>query len=161
MSMPVRLVCALLLLEVGLGAAAAGETTSQPYFVSIKDGIAYMREGPGENYRIKWIYHRKNLPMEVTAVFEGWRRVKDMDGEVGWIHEALLSRERTALILGRRDVAVRRTADAASDVVAQAEPGVIGRLVGCTASSCEMRFEGSRGWVDRDRLWGVLPGEKF
>jgi SH3-like domain-containing protein len=155
-----RVACVFLVVALGVWPANAGET-SEPYFVSIKDNRAFMREGPGENYRIKWVYHRKNLPVEVTAAFEGWRRVKDMDGEIGWIHQALLSRERTALIVGKNDVMVRRRADSSSEVVAEAEPGAVGYLIACNESACEVRFDEGRGWIERTRLWGVFPGEQF
>src|SRR3954466_14481581 len=84
------------------GAAADAE----PYFLSIKNEKTFMREGPGDNHRIKWIYHRKGLPVEVIASFEVWRRVRDMDGEIGWIHVALLSRERTAVVTGAAEIPV-------------------------------------------------------
>ena len=56
----------------------AGAADTQPYFLSIKNEKTFMREGPGENHRIKWIYHRKGLPVEVIASFEVWRRVRDL-----------------------------------------------------------------------------------
>jgi len=139
-------------------AAASGP---QPYFVSIKVDEAYMREGPGDNHRIKWIYRRKGLPLEVVATFDIWRRVRDMDGEIGWMHMALLSRERTAVVTTGTDVEVRARDDATSDVVATAQPGAIGRLLGCGMLACEVEFNGAEGWVARDRLWGIHGGEEY
>jgi SH3-like domain-containing protein len=141
------------------GPAAAADT--QTYFASIKNEKTYMREGPGENHRIKWIYHRKGLPVEVIASFEVWRRVRDADGEIGWIHVALLSRERTAVVTGAGETAVYGRADAKTDVVAEAKAGAVGRLKRCGALSCEVKFDGAEGWVERTRLWGVHDGEQF
>ena len=139
----------------------AGAADTQPYFLSIKNEKTFMREGPGENHRIKWIYHRKGLPVEVIASFEVWRRVRDADGEIGWIHVALLSRERTAVVTAAGETPVYGRADPKADVVAEAKAGAVGRLKRCGALSCEVKFDGAEGWVERTRLWGVHDGEQF
>jgi len=147
---------------LGLGAAAsAAEEAKAPYFLSLKNETTNMREGPSENNRIKWVYHRKGLPVEVIASYDVWRRVRDMDGEVGWIHMALLSRERTVVIHGKGDAPVRSRADVKTDVVAEAKPGAIGRVRHCGVFVCQGRFDGAEGWVDRNRLWGINDGEQF
>lgn len=139
---------------------AAGKPPA-PYFVSMKNETTNMREGPGEDTRIKWVYHHKGLPMEVIASFDAWRRVRAMDGEIGWIHTALLSRERTAVVSGQGDVDIHSGADPGSKTVAEAQPGAIGVLKGCGAAACRVRFEGADGWIERTRLWGVHAGEQF
>jgi SH3-like domain-containing protein len=144
-----------------LAARPAGAADSQPYFLSIKNEKTFMREGPGENHRIKWIYHRKGLPVEVIASFEVWRRVRDMDGEIGWIHMALLSRERMAVVTGAGETAVYGRADEKTDIVAEAKSGAVGRLKRCGPLSCEVKFDGAEGWVERAHLWGVHDGEQF
>ena len=141
--------------------ARAAEEAKLPYFASMKGETTNMREGPATDSRVKWVYHRKGLPVEVIASFEVWRRVRDMDGEIGWIHTALLSRERMAVVKGKAEVQVRGRADAKSAVLAEAKPGAVGRLEHCEAAACEVKFDGATGWVDRSRLWGVHGGEQF
>lgn len=68
-----------------------------PRFVSIKSGEVNGRSGPGDNYPIKWVYQRKNLPVEVTAEFKLWRRIRDIDGDQTWVHQAMLKGERYAI----------------------------------------------------------------
>ena len=134
---------------------------AQPYFASLKGDKVFMREGPSDNHQVKWIYHRKGLPVEVLASFEVWRRVKDMDGEIGWVHQALLSRERTAVVVGTGDAEIRKGNALDAAVVGQAKPGAIGRLVACKGDACEVKFEGVTGWLERTRLWGMHDGENF
>jgi SH3-like domain-containing protein len=152
---------ACLLVASGSLPVRAADETKLPYFVSMKGDTTNMREGPSEDNRVKWVYHRRGLPVEVIATFEGWRRVRDMDGEIGWIHVALLSRERMALVRGGGQAPVRDTKDASSDLVAEATPGAVGRLEHCGAAACEVKFDGATGWVERTRLWGVHDGEQF
>ena len=160
--MPALMRVTAIALLLGLGAAAsAAEDAKAPYFVSLKNETTNMREGPSENNRIKWVYHRKGLPVEVIASYDVWRRVRDMDGEVGWIHTALLSRERTVVIHGKTDAPVRLGADTKADVVAEAQPGAIGQVRHCGVFVCQVKFVGAEGWVDRNRLWGINDGEQF
>lgn len=140
---------------------AAAEAPTAPYFASLKSDKVFMREGPGDEYRIKWVYHRKGLPMEVLASFDAWRRVRDMDGEIGWIHTALLSRDRTAMVTGKDDAQARRRDEVDSTVVAEVQPGAVGKLVACKGTGCEVKFAAAEGWIERKRLWGVHAGEEF
>src|SRR3954471_14489757 len=107
-------------------AGAADDEKKPPYFESIKSDPVFMREGPSNEHKVKWIYHRKGLPVEVLAEFDVWRRVRDEDGEVGWMHVAMLSRERTAVVQGTGMVPVRRGKETTAAMVAQAKPGAIG-----------------------------------
>lgn len=157
-----RAVMCLIAIPFFAGAAAAAtEESKAPYFLSLKNDTTNMREGPSEDNHIKWVYHRKGLPVEVIATYEVWRRVRDMDGEVGWIHMALLSRERTVVVHGKDDAPVRGRADLKADVVAEAKPGAIGQVRHCGVFVCQVKFNGAEGWMDRNRLWGINDGEQF
>jgi len=145
----------------GWAFAFAAATGPQPYFVSIKVDEAYMREGPSEMHRVKWIYRRKGLPLEVIATFDVWRRVRDMDGEVGWMHMALLTRDRTAVVTSGPAIEVHARDDRTSQVVAQAQPGALGQLLGCGMLTCQVEFTGAEGWVSRSRLWGIHDGAEY
>lgn len=150
-----------LLILAALAAGPATAADSAIYFASIKSDKIYMRVGPGEDYEIKWVYHRKGLPVEVLGSYDAWRRVKDIDGEIGWIHATLLSRERTAMVVGDSLATVTRSDDTASRVIAKARAGAIGILRHCEALVCEVKFDGVEGWVSRARLWGLTGGERF
>jgi SH3-like domain-containing protein len=156
----VSALAAVLAVATGVAAFAAA-SGPQPYFVSIKVEEAYMREGPSDMHRVKWIYRRKGLPLEVIATFDVWRRVRDMDGEVGWMHMALLTRDRTAVVTQGPGAEVRARDDTTSQVVANAQAGAIGRLLGCGTLTCEVEFAGAEGWVARSRLWGIHGGEEY
>jgi SH3-like domain-containing protein len=132
-----------------------------PYFASLKSAEVYMREGPSANNKVKWVYRRKGLPVEVLASFEVWRRVRTMDGEIGWIHVALLSRDRTVAVATGNEAAVRGREDTASGIVAEAKSGAIGRLMGCGKLACQVKFDSVAGWVERAQLWGIRDGEQF
>ena len=131
-----------------------------PRFVSLKGNEGNARRGPGLTHRIDWVFTRSGMPLRITAEFENWRRVEDFEGAGGWVHYSLLSGSRTALVT--LDMAEFR--DAATDkatVVAQAETGVIGRILECQPDWCRIALDGPRGWVRKTAVWGVTVDEVF
>lgn len=129
-----------------------------PRFVSMKASEGYARHGPGKTHRIDWVYKHRNQPLEITAEYGHWRRVRDRDGAGGWMHYSLLSGVRTVLI--EQDMLeLRRTPDPASPVMAQAELGAIARLEKCALDWCRISAGRRAGWVPKVALWGVTPQE--
>ena len=143
------------------GAGARGAVTNMPLprFVSMRAETANARRGPSLNHRVDWTFQRRGLPLEVTAEYGNWRRVRDAEGAGGWVHYTLLSGVRTALVGGPGPAPLR--ADAAEDAAirAFAEPGVVARLEACAAEWCRVSAEGVTGWAPRGALWGVGPQE--
>ena len=73
--------------------SAAGPASGLPLprFVSLKADRVNVRIGPAKTHEVKWVYQRAGLPVEITAEFENWRRIRDADGTEGWVYHSLLS----------------------------------------------------------------------
>jgi len=140
---------------------ARGPVTNLPIprFVSMRAESANARRGPSLDQRVDWEFVRQGLPLEITAEYGQWRRVRDADGAGGWVHHALLSGVRTGLVLGEEPVPLRAGPTEAAAVRAMAEPGVIGELEACRKDWCEIAAGGVEGWLPRAALWGVGPDE--
>jgi SH3-like domain-containing protein len=145
----------------GVSAQSDSDPQSRPRFVSLRSEPVNMREGPSTEHAIKWVYHRKGLPMQVLTEYDVWRRVRDVDGEVGWIHVSLLTNERTAIIIGSGYAMARADDQPDASVLAEVEPGVVGTIETCGPLACRLDFSGIEGWVDRSRLWGVYADERL
>ena len=130
-----------------------------PRFASLRANEVYMRSGPGTRYPIEWIYRRRGLPVQIIAEFDTWRKVRDWNGAVGWIHRAMLTGKRTAITTAA-DTTLLREPDPGAPVVARAESGVVAQLLSCRGPWCRIEARGLKGWVPRGALWGTLPGEK-
>lgn len=129
-----------------------------PRYVSLKSTEGNARRGPGLTHRIDWVFTRAGMPLRITAEFENWRRIEDQDGAGGWVHYTLLSGVRTVLVA--QDMAeFRGRPDPASDVLAQAEFGVIAKLLECATDWCRVSAAGEKGWVRKTALWGVDTDE--
>jgi SH3-like domain-containing protein len=123
-----------------------------PRFVSLKTEGARGRRGPGFDHITLWEYRRVGLPLMVTGESGPWRRVRDPDGDVVWMHEQNLAERRTIYV--RESTALRRTPDRAGRVLAYLEPGVTGPVTACDNEWRRVNIEGRDGWVDNDDLWG-------
>ena len=129
-----------------------------PRFVSLRADQVNLRVGPGENYPIRWVLTRKEMPVEIIKEFEHWRMIHDWQGTEGWVHERMVSGKRTVAVKGGVR-ALHRLPDLASEVVARAEPGVFAHLIECRSTWCRIEAAGITGWVLRSDVWGVYPDE--
>jgi len=136
-----------------------------PRFVSLKSDHVNVRGGPNKDHDVAWVYTRPALPVEITAEFENWRRIRDRDGAEGWVYHSLLSGKRTAYVAKPKTptelVRLYESADATSPVRAMLEAGVLGNVKRCNGRWCRFTGNGFDGWIEQDRLWGVYPNEKI
>ncbi len=129
-----------------------------PRYVSLKGSEGNARRGPSLSHRIDWVFRHPGMPLRVVAEFGHWRRVEDQDGAGGWVHYALLSGVRTAIV--QQDMLeLMSRPDQNSTVIARAESGAIVRLHECNKDWCRISGGGEKGWVLKTSLWGVDPDE--
>ena len=159
-----RVVAFLAILLTAAGSAAAQEKRGKvtnlplPRFVSLKAKEANARRGPSLSHRIDWVFKRRSMPLMVLAEHEHWRRVIDKEGAGGWVHYALLSGERTVIVLTDR-LEIRLAPGTSSPAKAIFETDVVAKLDRCTPEWCRIRADGRRGWAPKRDLWGVHPEE--
>ena len=131
-----------------------------PRFVSLHADKVNLRTGPGDRYPIEWVLTRKEMPVQIVAEFEHWRRVRDYQGTEGWVHERMLDGKRAIVVTGGIR-GLRRQPVANAPVVARAEPGVVARLLECQGPWCRVDAGEANGWLRRDEIWGVFQDEKI
>lgn len=139
---------------------ALGPVTNLPLprFVSLKGVKANVRRGPSQSHRIDWVLMHRGTPLQITAEFEHWRRVRDQDNVGGWIHYSLLSGHRTVVIQSQR-IPLHAEPAETSRTIALAEKGVIASVGTCLPEWCEIETNGFKGWVTKSEIWGVGAGE--
>lgn len=141
-----------------------------PRFVSLKSDRVQIRQGPGTDHKVLWVFSRVGLPVEVIQEFENWRQVRDQDGSVGWVAHSLLSARRTAVVLAwavdgqkgekAKTVPLRDEPSASANTIALLEPGVVCDIRHCDGHWCQISVGDYRGHVEQTKLWGVYPNEK-
>ncbi len=133
-----------------------------PRFVSLKAEKVNVRRGPSSDHPVAWVFNRKGMPVEIVAEFENWRRIRDSDGEEGWILQNMLAGKRTAVIAPWRQgqtMPLYNQASTAGGLVAKVASGVVSDVESCTGDWCEISAGGYDGWIEQSMLWGVYPGE--
>lgn len=144
-------------------AAGTASGLPVPRFVSLKTDKVVVRGGPNKNHDVKWLYQRAGLPVEITAEFETWRRIRDSDGTEGWVYHSLLSGRRTAVVtMKSKDelASIYDNPDATSAVAARLQAGVVAQVKRCNNGWCRVIGNGFDGWIEQQRLWGVYADEK-
>ncbi|MDG3440309.1 SH3 domain-containing protein [Nitrospirillum amazonense] len=131
-----------------------------PRFVTLRSNEVNVRTGPGVRYPVEWVFVKAGMPVEITAEFDTWRRIRDVEGTQGWVHQSTLSGRRGIIVTGQQSRTLRRDAASASEAVAQLDPGVIAKLRKCKGPWCQVDVGGFRGWLQRDEVWGVYPKEE-
>ncbi|VAV93477.1 hypothetical protein MNBD_ALPHA08-593 [hydrothermal vent metagenome] len=135
-----------------------------PRFVSLKRSKVNVRRGPSSQHKLAWIFRLKGLPVEIVAEFENWRRVRDSDGQEGWIYHSMLAGTRTVTVAPWREgAAVRmlKSPGQSSSVVANVSAGAVGDVEKCTGNWCQVKLGDYEGWINQSMLWGVYPNEKL
>ena len=149
----------------GAGEGSTGSVSGLPVprFVSLKSDRVNVRSGPNKDQEVRWVYTRAGMPVEVTAEFENWRRIRDWEGAEGWVYHSLLSGRRSAVVVPTlKDdlVPLYENTDVESAVVARLQSGVLGQLKSCNGAWCEFNGKNFSGWIKQERLWGAYPNEK-
>ncbi|ABD85928.1 SH3 domain-containing protein [Rhodopseudomonas palustris] len=169
-----RFVVSLVVASAVLGAAATvghaakdGPISASglpiPRYVSLKSDHVNVRAGPTKDNDVAWVYTRSGLPVEITAEYENWRRVRDSEGAEGWVYHSLLSGRRTAVVTMKSKDELAPLYDSASvtsPVAARLQAGVLTQVKRCAQGWCRVIGNGFDGWIQQERLWGVYADEK-
>ena len=131
-----------------------------PRFVSLKGDKTNMRSGPGEDYALLWVYQKKGLPVEIIDEYEQWRRVRDLDGSEGWIHQSVLSGRRMVITLEGTHY-VYDSPDSSGDIVAKIDGGTLATPEKCIDYYCLINHAEFTGWIKKTVLYGIDDTEKL
>lgn len=139
-------------------------TLPMPRFASISKEKAFVRTGPGKKYPIKWVIEKADIPVEIILEFDTWRKIRDIDGQEGWVFKSLLTGKRTAFIIGKSPVSLYNSQsinDKSSKVIASLEPSVLVKVEECEGDACYLDAQGFKGWIAKKSIWGVYADENF
>lgn len=157
------MICAATFAHAGKESPLSASGLPVPRYVSLKSDHVNVRVGPTKDNDVAWVYTRAGLPVEVTAEFENWRRVRDSEGAEGWVYHSLLSGRRTAVVTMKdKDglAPLYESANSGSAVVARLQAGVVAQVKRCDMKWCRIVGSGFDGWIEKLQLWGVYADEQ-
>lgn len=161
---PVAHIAAGMLVPAGFMRAPGGGLL--PRFAALKRGDVVVRMGPGATYPVAWVVRGGHMPVEVVAESGDWLRIRDHEGEEGWVPRPAIGQERLAMLAPwRKSVRLALRSKPAPDapLAAWITPGVIVQVALCNGTWCRIEVPAANmhGWVGQEQLWGVYAGETF
>jgi SH3-like domain-containing protein len=125
-----------------LGAAALAALAQAAEFRTTAEQPTVLYDGPSAKAKPQFLYGR-DVPVEIIVTLEGWAKVRDAGGTIGWIERKALSDKRMLVVRGSA-ADVRASAEDAAPVVFRAEPNVLLELAEAATSPATT---GTPGWV--------------
>jgi SH3-like domain-containing protein len=176
----VRAISLALLLGVGMIlptppilAADSPSGLPLPRFVTTRSTPLNVRVGPGTRYEVAWVYVKEGVPVEIIQEFDTWRKIRDLDGAEGWVHQNLLSGVRAGYVAPdktEQNFPIRSGMSDESGVRAYLTPGFRVQIDECDGTWCEVSATSTppegrpstySGYLRQASLWGVYEGEVF
>lgn len=143
-----------------------------PRFATTRSTPINVRVGPGTRYDIAWVYVKSGTPVEIIQEFDTWRKIRDVDGAEGWIHQNLLSGKRAGLAApwqSEGQIPLLSRKGETEGVRAWLGPGYRVDIDRCDGTWCEVKATAElangkatySGYLSQTDLWGVYKGEEF
>ena len=144
-----------------LQANEIGQSTGYkiPRFVSLKSDDVNLRIGSSTNYPIILKYITKNMPVEITDEYERWRKIRDMEGNEGWIHRDLLKGDRFAIVIKNDESKIHVLSKPNGIPIGEIGELNIVKIKVCLKKWCKIKFNNHKGWIHKKNLWGIYENE--
>ncbi len=137
------------------GAQAQGVAQAQDAgFLEVTSAAAILYDGPSDRAARLFIVVR-GTPLEVLSTLNQWVKVRDMSGDVLWVHRSELGESRH--VVASTLAAIRRTAQPNGELVVQVERGVLLEVLEASAPAGWLRVrhrDGATGFVSAGEVWG-------
>jgi len=132
-----------------------------PRFVALKSSDVNLRVGPSLNYPINIKYIKINLPIEITDEFDAWRKIKDYDNNIGWIHKSLIKGDRFIISGTKKTTSVNIYNRPRGKIIGNIKKNNILNLKSCLINWCNVYNDEIAGWVSKNKIWGVYETEIY
>ena len=129
--------------------------SNDSYFLTLRNEIVNLRQGPSFEYPIKILYKKKFLPVIIQDEYGNFRKIKDHENNSGWIHRSQLSKKKAALVK-EKDLIVFNSPTPYSRPVVILSQGRLCIILKCKNKWCKIKVDKYKGWVKQDALWGRL-----
>ena len=122
-------------------------------YMSLKNKKVNVRYGPGLDYPIKFVFNKKNYPVEIIDEKENFRKILDFKKNSGWIHRSQLKKSSSFITLDT--VILFSDSTKFSRPIAKIESGRLLNKKKCNLNWCRVETEEYKGWVLKENLWGL------
>ena len=132
-----------------------------PRFVSLKSNDVNLRVGPSINYPIRLKYIFANLPVEIIDEFDVWRKARDHEGNIGWLHKSLIKGDRYILTGNKNKKEINIFIRPNGKIIGLVKKNNILYLKKCILDWCKVSQGNFTGWILKKNIWGVYQSEIY
>ena len=125
---------------------------------SLKNNKVNVRLGPSKTYPVKFIYKNKYLPVLIIDEHYNWRKIKDYENDLGWVHISQLSRTRSTVTTKNNQV-IFSSPTIFSKPKAKLEIYQVLIINECIKNWCKVKNSKINGWIKKNYLWGIQKEE--
>ena len=129
--------------------------SAEEYFLTLRNDIVNLRQGPSKDYPVKIFYKKKYLHVFVQDTSYNCRKIRDHENNSGWIHLSQLSKKKAAITIDDR-VILFKNATIFSTPLAVLEKGRLCLISKCGEEWCKVKTGKYKGWIKKQSLWGKL-----
>ena len=122
-------------------------------YMSLKNKKVNVRYGPGLDYPIKFVFNKKNYPVEIIDQKENFRKILDFKKNSGWIHRSQLQKSSSFITLDT--VILFSDSTKFSRPIAKIDSGRLLNKKKCNLNWCRVETGEYKGWVLKENLWGL------
>lgn len=120
--------------------------------VSVRSNTANIRSGPGLNEMALWQVE-KYFPLVVVEKKGEWYKVKDFEGDQGWVHTSVIDKTRSVIVKSNK-CNVRKGPGTEHGIVFTVEKGIPFRVLQAKGDWLEVEHsDGDRGWLFKPLVW--------
>ena len=135
--------------------AASLSAMSQENILSINYEGVNVREKAGTSHQVLWRVS-KHFPFQVISQQSGWSRVKDFEGDTGWVSSRYLSDTPTVIV--KNTIAnLREQPNRTAKKLGSAKYGDVFLLKQVQKEWVQVTLDnGQSAWIHRPLVWGAL-----
>ena len=132
-----------------------------PRFVSLKSNDVNIRVGPSINYPIELKYVTQNLSLEIIDEFDVWRKTRDQEGNIGWVHKSLIKGDRYIITGSKINTETELFSRPSGQIVGVIKKNNIFKIKSCNLNWCKVSKDSVNGWVLKENIWGIYEDEIY
>ena len=125
------------------------------YFLTLRNDIVNLRQGPSFEYPVKIYYKKKFLPVLVQDSSDNFRKIRDHENNTGWIHISQLSKKKAAIVIVD-ELIMFKNPTIFSRPVAVLKKGRLSKIIKCKNDWCKAKTDKYKGWLKKESLWCLL-----
>jgi SH3-like domain-containing protein len=147
-----RKISLIQVLGVVLIILAAAQNAAADERMSVRSNTANIRSGPGLKETTLWQVE-KYYPVVIIEKKGEWRRIKDFEGDQGWVHISTLDKTPTVIVQSNK-CNLRAGPGTQHAIAFTVEKGIPFKVLKRKGDWLEVEHsDGDRGWLHKPLVW--------